>query len=288
LIRLGAVLRRHGNADARVHGELMAAQLAGLLDRIVDPLHQIRDIGRIGHRGLHDRKLVAAQPRHDVGFPETPSQPGRHGLEQFVAALVSEGVVDALEFVEVQIEHRQPFAASDTPERLLELFAEKHPVGQVGQRIVVRQMRDPLFGQLSFRDILDHGQEILRLTIDASDDEFFRRDGAQAFAPRLKRIFRKGQGAGLQELLVVLGDQLGRRRRKDLGLGHCLSEDLFARTAKMLGGCQIDQDISLGACIPDRNRGRHAVDDLLQELTVAISFPLQTLSLGHVLDDAHQ
>ena len=99
----------------------------------MDPLDQIGDIGRTGHRGLHDRKLVAAQPRHDVGFPETTAQPRGHGLEQFVAALVSERVVDALEFVEVQIEHRQLLAAPDALERLFELLAEKHPVGQIGQ-----------------------------------------------------------------------------------------------------------------------------------------------------------
>ena len=82
--------------------------------------------------------------RNDVGFPQTTAQALGDGLEQFVAALVAERVVDALEFVEVQIKHRELLAAPDALERLLELLAEEHPVGQIGQRIVVRQMRDPL------------------------------------------------------------------------------------------------------------------------------------------------
>ena len=91
------------------------------------------------HRGLYDGELVAAESGNDVGFPQTTAQTLGDGLEQFIAALVAERIVDALEFVEIEIEHRQLLAAPDAFQRLLELFAEEHPVGQIGQRIVMRQ-----------------------------------------------------------------------------------------------------------------------------------------------------
>ena len=76
---------------------------------------------------------------------------------------MAERVVDALEFVEVEVEHRKLLAAPDPLQRLVELLAEQHAVGQIGQRIVVRQMRDPLLRQLALGDVLDHAQQILRL-----------------------------------------------------------------------------------------------------------------------------
>ena len=141
----------------------MAAQLAGSriaswirFTRSVTSVGSLTAVCTIANSSPPSRATMSVsrrQPRSRVG----------DGLEQFVAALVPERVVDALEFVEVQIKHRELLAAPHALERLLELLAEKHPVGQIGQRVVVRQMRDPLFGQLALGDVLDHAQQILRL-----------------------------------------------------------------------------------------------------------------------------
>ena len=193
----------------------------------MDPLHQIGDIGRPIHRGLNDGKFVAAKPRNDVGFPQTASQALRHGLQQFVAALMSERVVDALEFVEVQIEHRELLAAPDALQRLLELLAEEQPVGQVSQRVVVRQMRDPLLRKLAVGDVLDHAQQILRLSRAVANDHLLRRDVAPAIAAQCNEYSSKELVAvGLQQLVVVPGNHIGGFFRKDFVCG--VSDDLVS------------------------------------------------------------
>ena len=94
--------------------------------------------------GLHDGEFVAAEPGDEIGLPDAAAQAGRHGLEQFVADGMAERIVDALEFVDVDIEHRKLLAALDALELAFELLAKQHAVRQIGQRVVMRQMRDLL------------------------------------------------------------------------------------------------------------------------------------------------
>ena len=67
---------------------------------------------------------------------------------------MSERVVDALEFVDVDVEHRELLACRNPRELPFELLAEQHPVRQIGQRVVMRQMRDPLLGAPALGDVL--------------------------------------------------------------------------------------------------------------------------------------
>ena len=55
-----------------------------------------------------------------------------------------ERIVDALEVIEVQIEHGQPFAAPDALERFFEPLEEQRAIGQAGQGVVMRRVRDLL------------------------------------------------------------------------------------------------------------------------------------------------
>ena len=237
--------------------------------------------------GLNDRELVAAEPGRDVCLPQAAAQARRHGLEQLVAALVPERVVHALEFVEVEIEHRQLFAAPDPPERLLDLLAEENPVGQVRQRVEVRQMRYTLGRPLAFSDVLDHAQQKTRLAAAVADHDLPRDDRPHALAAGIERIFiEKHCPAGLQKLFVVLGDQIRGRLRKHLGW-H-LADDLFARDAEVLHRRLVGENIEPGARVPDDHRGRHVVDDLVQELAVAIPFLLDSFTLRDILDDADE
>ena len=128
-----------------------------LSDRLVDALHQLRGLRRIADRGLKHRKLVAAEPRCHVAVPEAAAQAIGHTLEKLVADQMSERIVDALEFVDVDIEHGQLLAGPDRAQRLLEPLAKQRPVGQVGQRVVMRHMGDLLVGARALGDILDGG-----------------------------------------------------------------------------------------------------------------------------------
>ena len=66
---------------------------------------------------------------------------------------MAERVVDALEVVEVEVEDRELRATVDPGQLLLQMLAEQCPVRQVGQWIVVCQMRDPLLSALALGDI---------------------------------------------------------------------------------------------------------------------------------------
>ena len=173
----------------------------------MDPLHQIGDVGQAFHRGLNNGKFVAAQPGNDVGFPQTAAQALGDGLEQFIAALVPERIVDVLEFVEIQIEHRELLATPDALQRLLKLLAEEQPVWQIGQCIVVRQMRDPLLRKLPSGDVFDHAQHVLRLPHAVANDQLLRSDIAPAMSARVQRIF-------FEELVAIGLHQFDRRAGK--------------------------------------------------------------------------
>ena len=66
-----------------------------------------REIGRA--RQQH-RELVAAQPRHGVDLAQRPLQPRTDLGQQQVADVMAERVVDVLEAVEVEQQHRHRHA----------------------------------------------------------------------------------------------------------------------------------------------------------------------------------
>jgi hypothetical protein len=70
---------------------------------------------------------------------------------------MSERVVDAFEFVDVDVEHCQLLAGCHASQFLFQLLVKQRAVRQVGQRVVMRQMRNALLGASALRDILDRG-----------------------------------------------------------------------------------------------------------------------------------
>jgi hypothetical protein len=65
---------------------------------------------------------------------------------------VAERVVDDLEAVQVEAEHGEAPAA---PERFVQPLAEQRSVGQAGQRVVVRHVRDARLGAAALGDVLE-------------------------------------------------------------------------------------------------------------------------------------
>ena len=65
--------------------------------------HEFDDIAGVRDVGLDHREFVAAQPRDVIGIADATPDPPGHGLQQFVADMVPERIVDALEFVDVDI-----------------------------------------------------------------------------------------------------------------------------------------------------------------------------------------
>ena len=66
---------------------------------------------------------------------------------------MAERVIDRLEVVEVEAEHRSRLVAADAGQALFHLFAEENAVRQAGQGIVMRDEGDPLLGALPLGDV---------------------------------------------------------------------------------------------------------------------------------------
>ena len=92
------------------------------------------------HVGQQDRELVATQPGDDVVVPQRAAQPLRDLLQQLVAAVVAERVVDVLEPVDVQ-EHEPDAGAGllRLEDRAAHPLREHAPVGQARERVEERE-----------------------------------------------------------------------------------------------------------------------------------------------------
>ena len=94
-----------------------------------------------------NRELVAAQPGERVALPQARLEPARHRDQQLVADQVAEAVVDDLEAIEIEIEHREPAAAApllELVEPAPEPLDEHRAVAQPGQRIEEADAAQPL------------------------------------------------------------------------------------------------------------------------------------------------
>ena len=109
-----------------------------------DFLRHQRRVLRAHQVGEHDRELVAADARHRVAVRTVGLQPHRDLLQQLVAAGVAERVVDRLEAVEVDEQHRQRhLAALCLHDHLREAVGEQRAVGQPGERVELREVGKP-------------------------------------------------------------------------------------------------------------------------------------------------
>jgi hypothetical protein len=185
----------------------VAETIVGRADCLEGPSHQLDDLGGVLDRGLDDGELVAAEPGDEIAGPDAFLEARGHRFEQLVADHVSERIVDALEFVDVDVEHRQVLAFDDIDELLLEPFVEQRAVWQVGQRVVMRKMPDLLLGAHALGDVFVGSQPtVLERLIDDLDQSAVRGfddtvgDLAQSHIPqdgRDKRIDIALERAGL-------------------------------------------------------------------------------------------
>jgi hypothetical protein len=105
--------------------------------------HRRHVVGVRDARQQH-RELVAAEARDQVAAARALEQHRGHAHQQRVAGGVALRVVDLLEVVEVDEDHRHVLARRIARQRLLDAIAEERAVGQSGQGVVegtVRQLR---------------------------------------------------------------------------------------------------------------------------------------------------
>ena len=137
--------------------------MSRLSDRLVNSRHEFHDVGDVAGICLNHRKFVAPKPRDKIGLPDTAPEPGSHHLQQFIADMMSERIVDSLEFVDVDIKQCELLVPFGSLQFAFDLFAEQHPIRQVGQRVVMRQVRDLLVGAPAVGDVFHNVDDVAGL-----------------------------------------------------------------------------------------------------------------------------
>ncbi len=142
LARVHRVLRAERDADR--HGDDADRGKLALVQPFHEPLRGADGVRRVA--GAHDHaELLAAEPADDVLRPNGGAQRVGEMAEQLVADAVSVDVVDALEVVDVEHQHRDRRVR---PARLLEcvqqLLVEGAVIEEPGERVGARLMLEPL------------------------------------------------------------------------------------------------------------------------------------------------
>ncbi len=147
--------RIHADADARRHPAFLPLNRHRLDERGEDLARDGRDLFRLGHFLHQHHELVPAQARHHVARAHGLREASAHFLQQLVAGLVAERVVDVLEAVEIYEKHCEiAVVAAGVLDREIEHIAEHRPVRQRSQGVVIGEEMDALLVQLALGDVL--------------------------------------------------------------------------------------------------------------------------------------
>ena len=153
---LGAVVAgaRQRDADADAGEHLVPAHLDRRGQLLVNPLGDAGGV-RLAVDVLEQHgELVAAEARERVARAHAALEPPRDADQQLVAGLVSEAVVDRLEAIEVEVEHREQRLAQRAPravKQVLQAVEEQRAVREIRERIVERLALQLLLGLLALR-----------------------------------------------------------------------------------------------------------------------------------------
>ncbi len=146
--RLGRVgSRPHGHADAHAEEHLLSVDQERGLEGVGDALGHAPRLPAGGGVLAHDHELVAPEAGHGVLGPYGLAEPLGHRDQQGVPGGVAPAVVEDLEAVEVDEQHRHPGTAPGGPgQGLVQPVGEQGPIGEAGEGVVER-----LVGQFVLR-----------------------------------------------------------------------------------------------------------------------------------------
>ena len=149
----------------------------------------------------HHAELVTAQPREQVTVTQRPAAEARDRAQHVVADRMPEHVVDRLEPVEVEEQHRErPAVAARTRELAPQRVIERAAVGDAGELVAASQTAELLEFARTRQQRLDQ-----RLGLGRGGGEQLPRAGREpvriAQRPRLRQFRQRqdqiGRGSGL-------------------------------------------------------------------------------------------
>ena len=165
-------------ADAGAARDPQVADVETLVERLEDP---VRDPARPDQIGLrqHDGEFVAAEARHGVGLADGVLETARDHPQDVVAGAVSQGVVDALERIQIKNQQcRRHLAARGFGQGVAQDRVECRPVGKLGQWVGQRHafefhLRLAQHGRSAFDPLLEllvDGLQVISHQVDAGND----------------------------------------------------------------------------------------------------------------------
>src|SRR5579859_955255 len=192
---------------------------------------------------------------------------------------MAEGVVDAFEVIEVEAQHRDDLAALHPLELVLQLLTQQHAIGQIGQSIVARHVRNLLLGAPALGDVL-MGRNPAAVGQRLVD----HREGA-AVIQRYDIGERAARGDFGPQFGKMLGGIAGKRPR-----AQALSQNVVKVTSRLgeLGRQAVHLDIAaitedqLGLRIEHRHALRHVVENGKQEPLILQNRSVWSATIGSV------
>ena len=141
----------------------MSAYFHGPIEQRSERLSNASGIGASHGVFEDDGELVAAGSRNRIGAAHTASEEDADMFQQLVADVVSDGVVDQLELIQIDEHECDLGARAPGPdERTVQTVLEEPAIRQAGQFVVQRQVF--VFFDLAFQKQEDHahGDDIFR------------------------------------------------------------------------------------------------------------------------------
>jgi hypothetical protein len=208
------VQRIHRGADGRAGLDHLVRDRKRTFERGENLLGRGHDVvGMLGVSG-QDSELVASQPRDGVGRAKHAAQPGGHLLQEAVAPVVSERVVDVLEAIEVEEQHAEHLLVAARREQCLaQAVTEQASVGQPGERVVQGLVFERVGVSLALGDVAERGDEqVPGADLHRADDELEREQASVlAFAHRL--VSAADRDVQLEPALEIVGERAAVSRR---------------------------------------------------------------------------
>ncbi len=140
-VNVGAVLGVERDADARLEVERDAFERERPAQHRAHALAEHQRLAAVGDVRQQQSELVATEARDAVRLTQPGAQAPADLLQQQVAVVMPEGVVDLLEAVEVEDHQRDTCSiAPRRQDRLLGPVVEEASVREVGERVVQREV----------------------------------------------------------------------------------------------------------------------------------------------------
>ena len=160
--------------------DVAALQIERLRHGRQQPIGDRLRVRRGAHAVEQDREFVAAQPRqrgfaldarHRVRRAQRRLQPPRQADQQFVAGEMTQAVVDQLEAIDVEEEHREArAAAARAADQAFEAIHEQHAIRQARQRIGAARVHLRPDARQHDREIQRLRHVVVRAEIERVDD----------------------------------------------------------------------------------------------------------------------